>query len=282
MAGDLPPGKWTAALIGPWWPAPSTTLRGAAQHWTAWMTQKQELAQNLRNQRELLSQNQGKTAEDLISRYFQGEKFELDKAEKYKTKADALNSAADAIDYLRSRLTDIANAGNKEIDEVLASKKPLPEQLAEIQAIQARCNADAANASRTAVDKIMAATQKILDAEGVGGDARTWARENGFNADDVPPPRPISKDDLNSAARSPLGRGGAGASPESVPGAGAQASPPAPLFGALASGGGGGGSPGSVPGAGASASPPAPLQCRWARQRRNCASCTSSCAAGWW
>ncbi len=52
----------------------------------------------------------------------------------------AFNTAADAIDYLRSRLTGIAGEGNKEIDDVLASKKPLPEQLAEIQAIQARCN----------------------------------------------------------------------------------------------------------------------------------------------
>ncbi len=56
----------------------------------------------------------------------------------------AFNTAADAINYLRSRLTEIAEAGNKEIDDVLASKKPLPEQLAEIQAIQATCNAGVA------------------------------------------------------------------------------------------------------------------------------------------
>ncbi len=48
--------------------------------------------------------------------------------------------------------------------------------------------------------KIMAATQKILDAEGIHGDARIWAREHGFNTDDVPPPRQISKDDLDSPA----------------------------------------------------------------------------------
>lgn len=163
------------------------------------MTLKQELAESLRGQRELLSRNEGRTAEDLISRYFQGEKSELDKAEKYKVKADAFNSGADAIHYLRSRLTEIADAGNREVDEVLASKKLLPEQVAEIQAIQARCNADAANASRAAVDKILAATQEILEAEGTGRDARSWAREHGFDIDDVPPPRSISKDDLDSA-----------------------------------------------------------------------------------
>jgi Family of unknown function (DUF5631)/Family of unknown function (DUF5632) len=177
-----------------------------------------------------LSQNQGKTAEDLISGFFQGEKSELDKAEKYETKADALNSAADAIDYLRSRLTEIANEGNKEIDDVLASKKTLPEKLTEIQAIQARCNADAAKASGAAITKVMAATQKILDAEGIHGDARTWAREHGLNTDDAPPPSPISKDDLDS----PQAVGGGGGPGSGGGGAGVQSggSPPPAAAGA--------------------------------------------------
>ncbi|VBA62291.1 hypothetical protein LAUMK41_05682 [Mycobacterium attenuatum] len=198
MTGDLPFGRWTAVLIGPWWPAPSTTLRSGAQHWALWTTLKQELAENLRNQRMLLLQNQGKTAEDLIARYFQGEQSELDKAEKYKTKSEAFQSGADAIDYLRSRLTEISNVGNKQIDDILASKKPLIDKVTEIQVIQSQCNADAANASVTAVDKIVAATHKILQVESVGGDARSWAREHGFNVDNIPPPRQISQYDLSS------------------------------------------------------------------------------------
>lgn len=134
--------------MGPWWPAPSAALRAAAQHWATWAMQKQELARNLISQHDLLLRNQGRTAEDLIGRYLRGAKSEVTKAEKYEIKKGAFNTAADAIDYLRSRLTGIAGEGNKEIDDVLASKKPLPEQLAEIQAIQTRCNADAANASR--------------------------------------------------------------------------------------------------------------------------------------
>ncbi len=131
------------------------------------------------------------------------------------------NTAADAIDYLRSRLTGIAGEGNKEIDDVLASKKPLPEQLAEIQAIQTRCNADAANASRDAVDKVMTAMQEILEAEDIGDDPRTWARANGFNVDDAPPPRLIRENDL-AALTGPGARGG---SFGSVEGAGDLASP---------------------------------------------------------
>lgn len=204
---DLPPGTWTAALIGPWWPAPSTALRAGAQYWSEACAEQQLYSQTLRTQWTLFAaHNQGHTADDLIDRFQRGEKFHLDLAEKYQTKAAAFNSAADATDYARSRLSDIANAGNKEINDILASKKPLPEKLAEIQAVQVRCNADAGNASRDSVDKMMAATQKILDIDGIGGDARSWARANGFNVSDASPPNPIGEHDLNSVT------GGAGAS----------------------------------------------------------------------
>ncbi len=108
--------------MGPWWPAPSAALRAAAQHWATWAMQKQELARNLISQHDLLLRNQGRTAEDLIGRYLRGAKSEVTKAEKYEIKKGAFNTAADAIDYLRSRLTGIAGEGNKEIDDVLASK----------------------------------------------------------------------------------------------------------------------------------------------------------------
>lgn len=94
--------------MGPWWPAPSAALRAAAQHWATWAMQKQELARNLISQHDLLLRNQGRTAEDLIGRYLRGAKSEVTKAEKYEIKKGAFNTAADAIDYLRSRLTGIA------------------------------------------------------------------------------------------------------------------------------------------------------------------------------
>lgn len=221
MAVDLPPGEWTAALIGPWWPLPSVTLRGAAQHWSQACAEQQFFAQTLRGQwMTITASNQGHTADDLISRYQQGEKFHLDLAEKYQAKSNAFNSAADAVDYLRSRLTDIANTGNREIDNILASKKPLPEKVAEVQAIQLRCNADASNASMAAADKLTTATQKILDAEGVGADARTWARENGFGTSDVRSPQLLSGEDLKppSSAVGGDGAGGGGHIPPNPPG----------------------------------------------------------------
>lgn len=247
MAVDLPPGTWTAALIGPWWPAPSTALRAGAQHWSAACAEQQLYSQSLRAQWTMFAaHNLGHTADDLVHRFRQGEKFHMDLAEKYQIKASAFNSAADATDYLRSRLSDIADTGNKEINDILASKKLPPEKLAEIQAVQARCNADGANASRDAIDKMMAATQKILDADGAGGDARSWARANGFNTDDASPPPQITNSDLNS----PFGGGEHGGSETNTP--------PVKLasFGGAEHGAGGGGGHGGVQGPG----PQAPSQ----------------------
>lgn len=212
--------------------------------------EQQWFSENLRGQwMTVAAHNQGRTADDLISRYQDGEKFHLDLAEKYQAKSGAFNSAADAIDYLRSRLADIANAGNKEIDEILASKKPLPEQVAEVQAVQLRCNGDAANASLNAVDKLTTATQKILDAEGVGGDARTWAGEHGFSIESPSSPRPLSEGDFGAPQPgSGFGKGVGHAGPVSG-GDGPMAATPG--FG------GGSGHGGPVPGGGGPTATPA-------------------------
>lgn len=229
MGLDLPPGTWTPALIGPWWPASSAALRAGAQQWSQACGEQQLYSQTLRTQWTLLAaHNQGHTADDLIDRFQKGEKFHLDLAEKYQTKASAFNSGADAIDYVRSRLSDIASTGNKEINQILASKKPPPEQLAEVQAVQARCNADAANASRDALDKIMAATQKILDAEGIGGNARSWANANGFNVGDGSAPPQLTSADLPSPGGAPGGSsavGGGGGHGGGAPGTAGAAGP---------------------------------------------------------
>lgn len=250
MAFDLPPGTWTAALIGPWWPAPSTGLRAGAQHWSQECAEQQLYSQDLRTQwTAFAANNKGHTADDLITRFQHGEKLHLDLAEKYQTKASAFNSGADAIDYLRSRLSDIANAGNKEINDILASKKLPPEKLAEIQAVQARCNADAANASRDAADKMMAATQKILDAEGIGGNARSWAQANGFDVGDAKPPKPITKEDLGIPTSTPGGLGGGGIHGGPASGGGGPGASPAGLGGGGVHGGpaSGGSGPGGTP-----------------------------------
>lgn len=96
----------------------------------------------------------------------------------------------------------------------------MPQKVAEVQAVQLRCNGDAANASMTASDKLMTATQKILDAEGVGGDARSWARDNGFNLDNPSSPNPITPEELGSPSPAPAGFGGGSGHGGPAPGVG--------------------------------------------------------------
>nr|WP_169716506.1 DUF5631 domain-containing protein [Mycobacterium europaeum] len=225
MGLDLPPGKWTLPLIGPWWPAAPTALRGAAQYWNQACGEQQQYAQDLRNQRTMLTaNNQGRTAEDLSARYYRGEQFHLDLAEKYRDKASALNSCADQIDALRSKLAQLAAEGNQEIDRILASKEPEPAKLLEIQAAQVGYNARAEIASDTAVNNMLGAAQPMLANEGIHGDARAWAGEKGFDIGHVPRPQPISENDLNSSTQSPLAVAPGGAqAPTGSPAGGVQA-----------------------------------------------------------
>src|ERR1700739_3052617 len=98
VAGDMPAGKYTPALIGAWWPQPSSALRAGAQHWRAQQQQQELYAQELHGQWTVLaSANQGHTADDLVSRFQHGEKHHLDLAEKYQAKADAFEKGADTI-----------------------------------------------------------------------------------------------------------------------------------------------------------------------------------------
>ncbi|MCV7445795.1 DUF5631 domain-containing protein [Mycobacterium paraense] len=168
MTGDMPPGKYSAALVGAWWPQPSTTLRAGASYWKAQLQQQEQYAQDLHGQwTQLAAHNQGHTVDDLVRRFQDGEKYHLDLAEKYKVKADAFEKGSDAIDSLREGLRGIADEYNQRIAQVENSKEPAPAKAAEIERLIAEANGFAAHKSGTAVAAIMDAIQKILTAEGM-------------------------------------------------------------------------------------------------------------------
>ncbi|MCV7377162.1 hypothetical protein BST11_19410 [Mycobacterium alsense] len=194
MAGDLPAGKYTAALIGSWWPQPASTLRAGAQHWLALAEQQERYAQSLRNQwTQFASRNQGHTADDLVYRYQKGEKFHLDLAEKYSVKSAALEKAGDAIDNLREGLRGIADEYNQRISAIENSKEPAVTKIAEIQRLIAEANGFAAHKSGAAVAAIMDGTEKILTTEGVGMSAQEFLASQGLTTDG--PVKPATGDD---------------------------------------------------------------------------------------
>lgn len=169
MAGDLPPGAFSGPLVGAWWPQSSATLHAAAKHWLLQQQQHEQYALDLhREWTRLISQNEGHTADDLVSRFQQGQKHHLNLAEKYKAKADAFEKAANAIDNLREGLRGIADDYNQRIGAVERSKVPVIAKGAEIERLIAEGNGFASHKSGDAVAAIMDATQKILSAEGTG------------------------------------------------------------------------------------------------------------------
>ncbi|WRO42149.1 hypothetical protein MUW33_2199 [Mycobacterium canetti] len=230
VAGDVPPGRWSALLVGAWWPARPDAPMAGVTYWREAAQLKRNEANDLRNERSLLAVNQGRTADDLLERYWRGEQRLATIAHQCEVKSDQSEHVADTVNYLRDRLTEIAQSGNQQIDQILAGKGPIEAKVAAVNAVIEQSNAMADHVGATAMSNIIDATQRVFD-ETIGGDARTWLRDHGVNLDTPPPSRPLTADDLVSAAtsRTTSTVGSTAAAPEgSVSGTVEPAASPAP------------------------------------------------------
>ncbi|KAA1239854.1 hypothetical protein F0Q45_26715, partial [Mycobacterium simiae] len=68
MVADLPPGRWSALLVGPWWCARPDAPTAGISYWQDAGKGKRGEANDLRNQRSRLADNRGRTASDLLER----------------------------------------------------------------------------------------------------------------------------------------------------------------------------------------------------------------------
>ncbi|MCT9034423.1 hypothetical protein N7U24_21040, partial [Mycobacterium tuberculosis] len=125
MAGDLPPGRWSALLVGAWWPARPDAPMAGVTYWREAAQLKRNEANDLRNERSRLAVNQGRTADDLLERYWRGEQRLATIAHQCEIKSDQSEQVADTVNYLRDRLTEIAQSGNQQINQILAGKGPI-------------------------------------------------------------------------------------------------------------------------------------------------------------
>ncbi|GAT07610.1 DUF5632 domain-containing protein [Mycolicibacterium novocastrense] len=218
MAGDLPPGKWSPALVGTWWCQSGATLRQAGQHWGTQSQEQEKYAGDLRTQwQQLAAGNSGRTADDLVSRYQSGEKLHMDLAEKYGTKRDAFNSGADALDNLRSGLSGIAAEYNQRISEIENRPGGIGAGVAKMAAISsliAEAQGFAAHKSAAAVANIMEAVQKILTAEGISMSPQEFVKSQGISTEAPPPPDPdkVVQDMVGDGSGDPNAGGGAAGS----------------------------------------------------------------------
>lgn len=189
MAGDLPPGRWSALLVGAWWPARPDAPMAGVTYWREAAQLKRNEANDLRNERSRLAVNQGRTADDLLERYWRGEQRLATIVHQCEIKSDQSEQVADTVNYLRDRLTEIAQSGNQQINQILAGKGPIEAKVAAVNAVIEQSNAMADHVGATAMSNIIDATQRVFD-ETIGGDAHTWLRDHGVSLDTPPPSRP--------------------------------------------------------------------------------------------
>ena len=130
-----------------------------------------------------LASQQGHTADDLRDAFRQGEEQARRVAEKNGTKESAYQTTYDSMTSLQNDLTSLAKEYNKQIDDIQSSKEPTEAKVAQIVSAinQGRTLANMAAAKWSG--NVFDAMQRVLDAEGPGGQsARQFAQAHGLDA----------------------------------------------------------------------------------------------------
>lgn len=181
---DLPPGEWSAVLVGLYWPAGSNVARISAES-TNFGTSAAEYRyfenQLQRARTGPLASQEGLTADDLRGSLRLGEENAHDVAEKNEVKKSAYDFVRDSANDLRSELTAIAGEGNSKIKEIQGSKDSLLTKIDKIADVVLDCQRRANAKAAICGDNILNATQNILRREGIDISARKFANDCGVD-----------------------------------------------------------------------------------------------------
>ena len=232
FGADLPPGEWSAMLIGGYWPS-----RGALDVLTvaaAGRLRSEEhlhgYADHLRSVSQAqLARQDGSTAEAARSLFARGEQRARATAERNAAKRKSYESAHDRVAALRDELSQLAADGNAAIRRIEESSAPLAAKVSSIVEVIA----DTQNLARTKTaessGELLADVQRVLTAQGTEVSARAFAAMHGV---DPAPPRPPALESLTQHVTARLdapvdaaGGSPGGADPASCP-TGAAASGP--------------------------------------------------------
>ncbi|AEF34064.1 conserved hypothetical protein [Mycolicibacter sinensis] len=217
---DLPPGEWSAWLVGASWPEPPTQPTFGISFWSGHADIKEQEASELDKALTFFGQNNsGHTADDMITKLRTGIKRLRKVRDDCRAKSAANSRVADAVNNLRDRLTEIARQGNQEINAILSRQGSLESKLPEINRVIAEANALATGAGIDANTAIVTATQSMFNDMDVDEDAQKWLQDHGANFG-TPPRQHISADDLDRTAHKGGGvDGGGGATGSGAPSA---------------------------------------------------------------
>lgn len=188
---DYPPGQWTPALIGLFWPGGASTEAAAASSRNRGTIEQlfQDYQSQLANVRQgPLAEEQGEAADAARAAFHQGEMHAGDVSEKNGVKKDSYQSVATTLESLRSSLRQVAEDGNKVIDGIIKTKADPATKLAKISEYCLDAQGYSSHLSTQHVNQIKDAVQKILTAQ---GDSRTpdqLAKELGLDLSSPPIP----------------------------------------------------------------------------------------------
>ncbi len=132
---DYPPGQFTILMIGPYWPSGmsvTSTVNAARNRGTVQSFFDDYTSQLVTTRTGPLAPMEGVTADSIRDLFKNGESQASAVAAKNGVKQKAFSDAADALNGLRSALTQIAAEGNAKIDEIQQSKKNPLQKLGEI------------------------------------------------------------------------------------------------------------------------------------------------------
>jgi hypothetical protein len=185
---DLPPGEWSALLVGHQWPAEATlaALAAAADRRAEVHTTHDGYADALRAIRtEHLGIQEGVAAEAARGMFRSGEETARTIASKNLGKRASYIAAQRAVSELRSDLEAIAEHGNAAIRQVIESADPPAAQVCAIVEIVADAQRQSnARAGGRCAD-VLAAAQDVLRAEPAGRSVHHFALSNGVELPDA-------------------------------------------------------------------------------------------------
>ncbi|WP_343600381.1 hypothetical protein [Mycobacterium sp.] len=181
---DVPPGHYSAVLVGHVWPSNSSldVIRQASAAVAGTAAAYHRLREQLRQTRiGPLADQTGVTADDVCGAFERGEAHARDIAEKHDAKRAAFDGAHDAAAELRSQLAAIADDGNARISRIHHSKDPLPDKIDQIVDTVLQCQGRATAAAAPYGQDILGAVQRVLDRAGVDTSARQFAAAHGID-----------------------------------------------------------------------------------------------------
>lgn len=221
---DLPPGPWTALLIGHQWPSVaavdamatgSARRKSLAASLDAYGDELRAISQTY------LCAQQGVTADDIGAAFQRGEVHSRTLAARNLAKSDALHRARVVVAELRCTLSEIAEHGNRRINAILDSKAPAAEKVAHIVDVVSTAQRQATEKAALHGGDIAGSIQSVLDESGLDVSARHFADGHGVDIPNLH--RPPDHDIIGEQVRRMLDRTPAH-STDPAPGSGPAAS----------------------------------------------------------